>query len=592
MTVADGGDRPRSRTGLQALARLWPFMRPYRGTLAAALGALLVAAAASLALPVGVRLVIDEGFSGGEAAAIDRHFMVLMAMAAVLAVFSAARYYLVTWLGERVVADLRDAVYRHVVTLGPAFFEVTRSGEVLSRLTTDTTLVQAIAGVNLSITLRSLVTLTGGLVMLGITSPRLTGTILLVIPLVLVPVLVFGRRVRRLSRESQDRVAEASGIAGETLGAIHAVQAFTLEAHQAARFRGAVTGAFDAAVRRIRARAWLTAMAILMVFGAVVFVLWLGAQSVLAGRMSAGELGQFLLYAIFVAGSSASLSEMWSEVQRAGGAIERIVELLDAHPEIRAPATPRPLPAPVRGALAFESVTFSYPTRPDTSALRDFSLAVAPGETVALVGPSGAGKTTVFQLALRMRDPDAGRITLDGVDVAAADPRAVRACIGLVPQETVVFADTVLENIRLGRPDADDVAVMAAARAAGVDEFAERLPQGYATFIGERGTRLSGGQRQRVAIARAMLKDAPVMLLDEATSSLDSVSERLVQEALARLTRRRTTLIIAHRLATVLRADRIVVMDAGHIVAVGGDVELRRSSPLYARLAALQFGDG
>jgi len=577
--------------GLRALARLWPFMRPYRATLAAALAALLVAAAASLAMPVGVRLVIDEGFLAGGTQAIDRHFLVLFAMAAVLAVFSAARYYLVSWLGERVVADVREAVYRHVVGLGPAFFEVTRTGEVLSRLTTDTTLVQAVAGVNLSITLRSLVTLAGGLGMLAVTSPRLTAVILLVIPLVLVPVLVFGRRVRRLTRDTQDRVADASAIAGETLGAIQAVQAFTLEEHQSARFGDAVGRSFDTAVRRIRARAWLTATAIVLLFGAVVFVLWLGAQSVVAGRMTPGALGQFLLYAIFVAGSAASLSEMWSEIQRAGGAVERIVELLDAAPEIAAPAEPLALPSPARGALAFHDVRFEYPTRPGTAALEGFTLAVDPGECVALVGPSGAGKSTVFQLALRFRDPDGGRITLDGVDIARIAPRELRAAIGLVPQETVVFADSVLENIRLGRPGARDDEVLAAARGAGVDEFARDLPQGYHTFIGERGTRLSGGQRQRIAIARAMLKDPPVMLLDEATSSLDAESERLVQQALGVLMRGRTTLVIAHRLATVQSAQRIVVMQGGRIVATGSDAELRRTSALYARLAALQFGE-
>jgi len=577
--------------GLRALARLWPFMRPYRATLAAALAALLVAAAASLAMPVGVRLVIDEGFLAGGTQAIDRHFLVLFAMAAVLAVFSAARYYLVSWLGERVVADVREAVYRHVVGLGPAFFEVTRTGEVLSRLTTDTTLVQAVAGVNLSITLRSLVTLAGGLGMLAVTSPRLTAVILLVIPLVLVPVLVFGRRVRRLTRDTQDRVADASAIAGETLGAIQAVQAFTLEEHQSARFGDAVGRSFDTAVRRIRARAWLTATAIVLLFGAVVFVLWLGAQSVVAGSMTPGALGQFLLYAIFVAGSAASLSEMWSEIQRAGGAVERIVELLDAAPEIAAPAEPLALPSPARGALAFHDVRFEYPTRPGTAALEGFTLAVDPGECVALVGPSGAGKSTVFQLALRFRDPDGGRITLDGVDIARIAPRELRAAIGLVPQETVVFADSVLENIRLGRPGARDDEVLAAARGAGVDEFARDLPQGYHTFIGERGTRLSGGQRQRIAIARAMLKDPPVMLLDEATSSLDAESERLVQQALGVLMRGRTTLVIAHRLATVQSAQRIVVMQGGRIVATGSDAELRRTSALYARLAALQFGE-
>ena len=585
-------DRPRGRTGVRALAELWPFMRPYRGTLAAAVVALLLAAAASLAMPVGVRFVIDDGFLAGAQGNVDRHFVTLFAIASVLAVFSAARYYLVTTLGERVVADVRNAVYRHVLTLGPAFFEVTRSGEVLSRLTTDTTLVQAVAGVNLSITLRSLLVVVGGLAMLAVTSASLTGVILLVIPLVLVPVLVFGRRVRKLTRETQDRVADASGIAGETLSAIQAVQAFNLESHQAARFDDAVMRALDAAVRRIRARAWLTVFAILVIFGAVVFVLWLGAQSVLDGTMSAGELGQFLLYAVFVAGSAASLSEMWSEIQRAGGALERIVELLDAEPDIRAPADPVALPQPARGAVVFEDVRFSYPTRAGVSALDGVSLAVSPGETVALVGPSGAGKSTVFQLLLRFRDPDGGRITLDGVDLTGADPRAVRQRIGLVPQETVVFADSVLENIRLGRPDADDAAVIAAAEAAGVDEFVRLLPDGYATFIGERGTRLSGGQRQRIAIARALLKDAPVLLLDEATSSLDAESERLVQRALAVLERGRTTLVIAHRLATVKSADRIVVMDQGRVIAVGSDAELRAGNPLYARLAALQFGEG
>jgi ATP-binding cassette subfamily B protein len=569
-------------TGLSALARLWPFMRPYGGTLLAAVAVLLVAAAASLAIPVGVRHVIDDGFLSGGTQRIDRHFLALFGIAVVLAVFSAARYYLVSWLGERVVADVRDSVYRHVITLGPAFFELTRSGEILSRLTTDTTLVQAIAGVNLSITLRSALTLVGGLVMLAVTSAELTGVILLVMPLVLVPVLAFGRRVRRLTRDTQDRVADASGIAGETLSAIQAVQAFTLERHQSERFNAAVGRAFETAVRRIRARAWLTAFAITVMFGAVVLVLWLGAQAVLEQRMSPGELGQFLLYAIFVAGSAASLAEMWSEIQRAGGAIERIVELLEAEPEIRAPARPRILPSPPRGAISFEQVQFSYPTRPGISALAGFTLEVQPGETLALVGPSGAGKTTVFQLLLRFRDPDDGRIALDGVDITAADPARVRARIGFVPQETVVFADSVLENVRLGRPDASDEEVRAAAGAAGVDEFMHALPDGEHTFIGERGTRLSGGQRQRIAIARAMLKDPPVMLLDEATSSLDAQSERLVQHALERLMRGRTTLVIAHRLATVQRADRIV--------AVGRHDRLRREDPLYARLSALQFG--
>ena len=583
------GVDPAPRRGLRPLRKLWPYMRRYRGTLALALLALLLAAAAGLGLPVGIRLVIDEGFSATNAQMIDRYFLLLFGLAAGLAIFSAVRFYLVSWLGERVVADMRTAVYRHVITLSPTFFEVTRTGEILSRLTGDTTLVQSVAGVNLSITLRSAVTLAGGLVMLTVTNPRLTGVILLLIPLVLVPLLVYGRRVRRLTRATQDRLADASGLAGETLNAIQMVQAFTLETRFAERFADAVTASFETAVRRIRARTMLTAFAILVVFGAIVFVLWLGAQAVIEGSMTAGELGQFLLYAVLVAGSAASLSEMWGEIQRAAGAVERIVELLHAKPDITAPPNPVPLPKPALGRVGFINVSFNYPSRPSELALSDLSFSVEPGERVALVGPSGAGKSTVFQLLLRFYDPKTGQVLLDGIDLASAKLEEIRRRIGIVPQETVVFAADVLENIRQGRPDARDDEVRAAARAASAEAFVVTLPEGYNTFLGERGTRLSGGQRQRIAIARALLKDPAVMLLDEATSALDAESERLVQQALDDLMRDRTTIVIAHRLATVLKADRILVMDDGRVVAEGTHTSLLEESPLYARLAALQF---
>jgi len=588
VTDASPTDRPKGRS-LKPLRALLPFLRPHVGTLLLALGALLVAAAAMLALPVALRYLIDEGMTAGSSETINRYFIAFLAAAAVFGVFAALRFYLVTWLGERVVADLRQAVYGRVIRMDPAFFEVTRTGEVLSRLTADTTLVQSIAGVNLSITLRSIISVAGSLLMLAVTSLKLTAIIVVMIPLLIAPLVILGRRVRKLSRTSQDRIADTSGLADETLNAIQTVQAFTLETLNADRFGAAVEDSFDAAVKRTRVRSTLTAIATMLIFGAITFVLWIGAHDVIRGAMTGGELSQFLLYAVYVGVAAASLSEMWGEVQRAAGAMERLVELQHAEPRIVAPADPVPLPEPGRGEIHFEQVSFRYPSRPDTPALDGFDLAVRPGETVAFVGPSGAGKSTTFQLLLRFYDPQLGRVRIDGVDIAEADPQVVRQRIGLVPQDTVLFAATARENIRYGRPGATDEEIESAARAAAADEFIRRLPDAYETFLGERGARLSGGQRQRIAIARAILRDPPILLLDEATSALDAESERLVQEALERLMQGRTTIIIAHRLATVLEADRIVVMDHGRIVAQGTHAELVRGNELYARLAALQF---
>ena len=584
-------DRARTRT-LGPLRALLPYLRPYRGVLMLALIALLVASAAMLSLPIALRYLIDNGLSSKSTDTINQYFIAFLAAAGAFGVFAALRFYLVTWLGERVVADLRSAVYARVIRMDPAFFEVTRVGEVLSRLTADTTLVQSIAGVNLSIMLRSTITVVGSLVMLAVTSLKLTGIMIVLIPLIVAPLIILGRRVRKLSRKSQDRIADTSGIADETLNAIQTVQAFTLEKINTDRFDAAVEDSFGAAVRRTKSRSTLTALATMLVFGAITFVLWMGAHAVVRGEMTGGQLGQFLLYAGYVGVAAASLSEMWGEVQRAAGAMERLIELENAQPTIQAPAHPIALPAPGRGEIQFEHVTFRYPSRPETKALDTFDLDVRPGETVAFVGPSGAGKSTTFQLLLRFYDPESGRVLIDGVDVSQADPLAVRSRIGLVPQDTVLFAASARENIRYGRPGADDAEVEHAAKAAAADEFLRRLPEGYDTFLGERGTRLSGGQRQRIAIARAILRDPPILLLDEATSALDAESERLVQAALDRLMQGRTTIIIAHRLATVLQADRIVVMDHGRIVAQGTHAELVRGNELYARLAALQFADG
>lgn len=556
---------------------------------ALALAVLLIAAAATLALPSAIGTVIDEGFLQSNAQSIDRHFVTLFGIAAVLAVFSATRYYLVAWLGERVVADVRASVYAHVLSLSLPFFDERRTGEVLSRLTTDTTLVQSIAGINLSITLRSALTFIGGLVMLGVTSPRLTGMIVVLIPLVLVPLMFYGRRVRTLSKTTQDKVADTSAVAGETINAIETVQSYGLEAMQTERYSDAVGESFQAAIARIRARAMLMAGAILVLFGAVVFVLWVGARDVVEGVMTPGELGAFLLYALMVAGSAASLSEMWGEIQRAAGALERIVEILEAEPSVTIPLKPKPVPLNVTGAIELENVHFAYPARTTEAALNGLNLQVRPGEVLAIVGPSGAGKSTVLKLLMRFYDPQKGTVKLDGHPLHEMHPQDLRRIYASVPQECVLFAESALENIRYGRPDASDDEVRAAAKAAGADEFIYNLTDGYETQLGERGVRLSGGQRQRIAIARALLRDPPVLLLDEATSALDAHNERLVRDALRTLMTGRTTIVIAHRLSTVQDADRIAVFDAGQVVELGSHDELMRKGKLYAHLAQIQL---
>ena len=581
-------DRPRA-TSLKPIRQVVPFLLPYHGRLLLAFTFLVIAAASALSMPVAIRYAIDYGFSNAHAETINRYFLALLALSLVYALFSAMRYYFVMWIGERVVADIRASVFRHIVKMSPEFFEVTRTGEVLSRLTTDTTLVQSVVGAGISIALRSSFMLLGGLIMLFITSAKLTMLILVLIPLVVFPIFLYGRKIRRLSRASQDRIADASSIAGESLNAIQIIQAFTLEVFLGDRFAESVENAFLTARRRLRASAMLSGTIVLVSFAAVIAVLWAGAQAVVAGTLSAGTLSQFLLYATMVAGSTTALGEVWGDVQRAAGAMERLIELLNTEPVIKVPAQPVSLPTPAQGRLRLDAISFNYPSRPNDPALEQFSLDIKPGENIALVGPSGAGKSTVFQLLLRFYDPRQGRILLDGVDIASAHPAAVRQRIGIVPQHTVLFAASAMENIRYGRPDATAAEIVAAARAALADEFIERLPEGYASFLGEKGVRLSGGQQQRIAIARAILKNPPFLLLDEATSALDAESERLVQEALEHLMYQRTTIVIAHRLATVKKADRIVVMENGRIIDIGRHDELLKKGGLYARLAALQF---
>ena len=586
----EGATKPPPLAALRTLGRVWSFVRPYRRQVTLAAVALVVAAGAVLTIGQGLRFVIDQGLAAGSQSELNRTLAFMLGVIVVMAFATYARFYYVSWLGERVIADLRRAVFDHLLSLPPGYFEVTRTGEVISRLTNDTTMLETVIGSSVSMAIRNALLMVGGLVLLALTSAKLTLLVLVGVPVVLVPILFFGRRVRRLSRTSQDRIGDVGAYVDEALHEIRTVQAYGHEGEDRHQFGLRVESAFAAALARIRQRAFLVAVVILLVFGAIGVILWIGGHDVVAGRISGGELSAFVFYAVLVAGAAGAISEVVGDIQRAAGATERLFELLAIAPEIRAPASPVSLPEPATGTVAFDDVTFAYPSRPDAPALAGLSLAVAPGEKVALVGPSGAGKTTVFQLLLRFYDPQAGRITIDAVDLRDADPAALRARLALVPQEPVIFAASVADNVRYGRPGATDAEVHAACDAAFATEFIERLPEGYASFLGERGVRLSGGQRQRLAIARAILADRPVLLLDEATSALDAHSERMVQMALERLMAGRTVLIIAHRLATIRHVDRIAVLEHGRLVATGTHDELTRSNPLYARLAALQFG--